>query len=84
MSTLSSEQCRAARAWLDWSQDELAKRASVGLSAVRDFEGGRPSPIADNIAAMQRAFETAGVALVFGSGGRAVGITAMDPDGGAG
>ncbi len=84
MSTLSPEQCRAGRGWLGWSQDDLAKRASVGLSTVRDFEGGRRTPIANNLAAMQRAIETAGVGLVFGSGGRAVGIAAMDPDGGAG
>lgn len=84
MSTLSPEQCRAARGWLGWSQDELARRATVGLSTVRDFEAGRRTPIANNIDAMRRAFETAGVALVFGSGGRAAGITAMDPDGGAG
>ena len=29
---MTPEQCRAARAWLNWPQDGLAKAASVGVS----------------------------------------------------
>jgi len=42
---MSPEQSRAARAWLDWSQDDLASAARVSLSTVRDFEKGRRVPI---------------------------------------
>ena len=70
---ISPEQCRAARAWLGWPQPELAKRAKVGLSTVRDFETGTRTPIQNNREAIQRAFETAGVRLVF-SGEQAIGI----------
>ncbi len=62
---ISPEQCRAARAWLGWPQPELAKRAKVGLSTVRDFETGTRTPIPNNREAMQRAFEAAGVTLLF-------------------
>ena len=48
---LTAEQSRAARGWLGWSQSELASRASVSLSAVRDFEKGRHVPIRNNLAA---------------------------------
>jgi ribosome-binding protein aMBF1 (putative translation factor) len=61
---MSPEQSRAARAWLDWSQDELAAKANVSLSTVRDFEKGRRVPIANNLAAMTTALEQAGVAFV--------------------
>jgi len=61
---MSPEQSRAARAWLGWSQTELATRASVSLSTVRDFELRTRTPIANNIAAMRRAIEAAGVILV--------------------
>jgi ribosome-binding protein aMBF1 (putative translation factor) len=60
---VSPEQSRAARGWLDWSQEELAKRANVSLSTVRDFEKGRRTPIGNNLDAMRRAFEAEGVEL---------------------
>jgi transcriptional regulator with XRE-family HTH domain len=72
---LSPAQCRAARGWLDWSQEELAKLAKVSLSTVRDFEKGRRTPIANNIDAITRALERAGVRLTHDQAGTAIGIT---------
>lgn len=76
---MSPEQCRAARGWLEWTQQELATRAGVGLSTVRDFEKGERTPIPNNLAALRRAIETAGVRLLFGSDGEATGIARGDP-----
>jgi DNA-binding transcriptional regulator YiaG len=75
---LTPEQCRAARGWLDWSQDDLAKLAHVSLSTVRDFEKGRRTPIANNLKALRRAIEAAGVQLVLRRG-EPVGIAIFDP-----
>lgn len=71
---LSPEQSRAARAWLDWSQEDLAKRASVALSTVRDFEKGRRTPIANNLEAIARVLKGEGVELLFDEGGKSLGI----------
>jgi transcriptional regulator with XRE-family HTH domain len=71
---MSPEQCRAARGWLSWSQQDLAKRASVGLSTVKDFENGKRTPISNNLQAIQRAIEAAGIALLFGPKGEALGV----------
>jgi DNA-binding transcriptional regulator YiaG len=75
---MSPEQSRAARGWLGWSQTELARRASVSLSTVRDFETGARTPIANNIAAMRRAIEDAGISLVFDGTGKPTGIAFAD------
>ena len=60
---MSPEQARAARCWLGWTQAELAKRAVVGLSTVKDYESGKRTPIANNLEAMQRALEKAGMKI---------------------
>jgi len=75
---MSPEQCRAARAWLGWPQPELAKRARVGLSTVRDFETGTRNPIVHNREAIQRAFEAEGIRFVFAEDGKATGIAVDD------
>ena len=60
---MTIEQCRAARALLNWSTSELAKRAGIGVATVKRFEGGQP--VQDNsIGAMEVAFEYAGVVLI--------------------
>jgi transcriptional regulator with XRE-family HTH domain len=38
---LTPAQCRAARALLAWTQQQLADAARVARTTVRDFEGGR-------------------------------------------
>ncbi|WP_082487882.1 helix-turn-helix transcriptional regulator [Methylobacterium sp. Leaf89] len=70
---MTPEQCRAARGWLEWSQQELAQRATIGLSTIRQFENGLRTPIANNLSAMRRAFEDAGVKFLEKPAGITVG-----------
>jgi len=66
---LSPSQSRAARGLLDWSQTELASRSNLSESTVRDFEKGRRVPSVNNLAAIQRALESAGVEFIEQNGG---------------
>lgn len=66
---MTPEQCRAARGWLAWSQDELAKAAKVGQSTVKDFESGKRTPIQATLAAMQAALEREGIGFSFANEG---------------
>ena len=72
---LEKAQIRAARALLDWRQDDLAKAAKVGLATIQRIERGRGA-ISGNIATLLRiktALERAGVRFL-----------EPDSDGGAG
>lgn len=71
---MSPEQVRAARAWLGWSQADLAAKAHVGLSTLKDFEGGNRTPIANNLTAIQQALETAGIGFDFDGKGKPKGL----------
>ena len=39
---LTPPACRAARALLGWSLDDLAERVSISRDSISRFEGGRP------------------------------------------
>ena len=81
---ISPEQSRAARGWLDWSQEELAKRARVAISTVRDFEKGRRTPVLHNLEAIMLALAEGGVRPAFRDG-KPAGIEFSAPHpGGAG
>lgn len=76
---ISPEQCRAARAWLDWQQKQLAEAAGVSLSTVRDFEAGRRVPMANNAKALVAALEAGGVRLTMAADGSPRGIERTSP-----
>ncbi len=78
---VSPEQCRAARAWLGWPQDELAKRAKIGLSTLKDFESGKRAPMRNNLEAIQHAIEAAGLRLAFRKDGTPLGILTGELEG---
>ncbi|HXW72094.1 MAG TPA: transcriptional regulator [Methylocella sp.] len=58
---ISSKQCRAARALLGWSPDELASKSHLPLSAIETLEEGAGSPHAAESEALRRIFELAGI-----------------------
>src|SRR5262249_35452122 len=66
---ITSSQCRAARGLLEWSQQELAERAQVGVVTVHQLEAGTSEPRRAALQAIRRAFEAAGVEFIDENGG---------------
>ncbi|HEX3411741.1 MAG TPA: DUF1488 family protein [Stellaceae bacterium] len=59
-------QIRAGRALLEWSQEQLAKEAEVGLSTVRDVESERRAADTAAVTSIRRALWNGGVVFVAG------------------
>jgi transcriptional regulator with XRE-family HTH domain len=62
---VTPEQVRAARAWLNWSQDDLAARSGVSQRSIARYEQGRSVPYEDTLAKLKYAFEAAGIRFHF-------------------
>lgn len=56
---------------LGWSQGELADAAAVSRTTVVDFERGVRTPHRNNLDAIRRAFEQAGIEFIPENGGGA-------------
>jgi transcriptional regulator with XRE-family HTH domain len=78
---MTPEQCRAARAWLGLSQQQLATRAGVAKNTVHQFETALRTTTPNNISSIRRAIEGAGLRLLFDEKGEAVGIARGDSKG---
>jgi transcriptional regulator with XRE-family HTH domain len=75
---VSSSQCRAARGLLDWSQQELADKAKVGIVTIRQLEAGSHQPRRATLYVVRRCLEEAGVEFIEENGG-GVGVRLRAP-----
>jgi hypothetical protein len=68
---LTSGQIRAARAFLRWRAEDLARASAVGVATIRRAElaAGRTSMTVPNGMAVRRALEAAGVEFIDENGG---------------
>ena len=66
---ITPAQCRAARGLLDWTQQELADKAQVGVVTIRQLEAAIVTPRRATLDVIQRAFELAGVEFIDENGG---------------
>lgn len=61
---ITPAQCRAARATLDWSQQQLAEASKIGNATIRNFESGKSSPQNATLDVLRRALEAAGIVFL--------------------
>jgi transcriptional regulator with XRE-family HTH domain len=68
---LTSGQLRAARAFLRWSAEDLARESNLGVTTIRRAElaEGETSMTVANDLAVRRALESAGVEFIDEDGG---------------
>ena len=66
---MTPSQSRAARGLLKWTQDNLAREASVSVVTVRNFENEKSTPQRATIEVMSRCLDNAGVEFIPANGG---------------
>jgi transcriptional regulator with XRE-family HTH domain len=60
---VTPDQCRAARALLGWSANDVATAAKIGIATVKRFEGGQAVQPA-TVATIADALTEAGVEII--------------------
>ena len=77
--TVTAQQVKAARAWLDLSQDDLAEKTGLTRRAIQDFENGKRTAQPRTLRDFRNALEELGIEFLFIEE-RAVGICVRDQD----
>jgi transcriptional regulator with XRE-family HTH domain len=67
---ISIQQIKAARALLEWRQEDLAKKSGLSLAAINKLERGLVSPRQFTLNILQQTFEQEGVEFTDGPGVR--------------
>ncbi|MFD1694966.1 helix-turn-helix domain-containing protein [Roseibium aestuarii] len=70
---INAKQCRAARAWLGWSQEDLSKASLVSKRAIASFELEKSVPHDRTLHDLKRAIEDAGIEFLM-SGAIGIGL----------
>lgn len=66
---MTPAQCRAGRALIEWTTDDLAEASGIAASVIVDFETRRTQVDGEAINALVAAFEHGGVRLIPENGG---------------
>jgi len=67
---ISSGQIKAARALLDWSQDDLANETNLSIATIRKLELGHISPRCSTTSVIRKVFENSGIEFLDSEGVR--------------
>ena len=70
---INAKQCRAARAWLGWSQDALAEKAECARRTIAAFEQEKSVPFDRTLRDIQRTLEDAGITFLM-NGAMGIGL----------
>lgn len=68
---ITGAQCRAARALIGISQDDLAEMSGVSRRTIANFETAEREPIAATLSALTNSLKTGGVEFIPENGGGA-------------
>jgi transcriptional regulator with XRE-family HTH domain len=66
---ITASQCRAARGLVDWTQQELADAARIGVATIRLFEAEATETRYATVTMLRQALERAGVEFIDENGG---------------
>jgi ribosome-binding protein aMBF1 (putative translation factor) len=61
---ITAAQCRAARALLHWSQEQLGRASDISPTAIRLYEVEQAVPTASQLKALEKALKAAGIEFV--------------------
>ncbi|MGH1417297.1 MAG: helix-turn-helix domain-containing protein [Hyphomicrobiaceae bacterium] len=75
----SPDQLRAARALLNWSQDDLANEASVAVMMIKNFERSLSDPRKSSMNKLKVTLERAGICFIDETDANGAGVCWANP-----